>query len=55
MGYTYTPTDWNSLQIVETHDDEGRIALISENRMYELLGLREEHTNVPAEIFEVTP
>jgi len=26
--------DWNSLQIVETHDEEGRIALISENQMY---------------------
>ena len=45
--------DWNSLHIVETHDDEGRIALISENRMYELLGLREEeHTSVPAEVFD---
>jgi len=45
--------DWNSLHIVVTHDDEGRIALISENRMYELLGLREEeHTSVPAEVFD---
>jgi hypothetical protein len=45
--------DWDSLQIVETHDDEGRIALISENQMYELLGLREEETNiVPMEVFD---
>ena len=31
--------DWDSLQIVETHDEEGRIALMSENQIYELLGL----------------
>jgi hypothetical protein len=29
---------------VETHDEEDRIALLSENQMYELLGLREEKT-----------
>jgi hypothetical protein len=39
--------DWNSLQIVETHDEEGRIELMSENQMYEILGFREEKTNVP--------
>jgi hypothetical protein len=38
--------DWNSLQIVETHDEEGRIELMSENQMYEILGLREEKTNI---------
>nr|TKW39579.1 hypothetical protein SEVIR_1G188300v2 [Setaria viridis] len=37
--------DWDSLQIVETHDDEGRIALLSENQMCELLGLREDETH----------
>ena len=31
--------DWDSIQIVETHDDEGRIALMSENQICELLGL----------------
>ena len=36
--------DWDSLQIVETYDDEGRIALVSENQMCEILGLREEET-----------
>ena len=45
--------DWNSLQIVETHDEEGRIALISENQMCELLGMREkEHIIVPTEVFD---
>ena len=45
--------DWNSLQIVETHDEEGRIALISENQMCELLGVREkEHIIVPTEVFD---
>ncbi|CAN6274954.1 unnamed protein product [Urochloa humidicola] len=42
--------DWDSLQIVETHDEEGRIALMSENQLCELLGFREEETTlVPAE------
>jgi len=36
--------DWDSIQIVETHDDEGRIALMSENQICELLGLTEEDT-----------
>ena len=38
--------DWDSLQIVETHDDECRIALVSEKHMCEILGLREEETHV---------
>ena len=33
-----------AFQIVETHDDEGRIALVSEKQMCEILGLREEET-----------
>ena len=34
---------------METHDEEGRIALMSENQIYKFLGLREEETtNVPA-------
>ena len=38
---------------METHDEEGRIALINENKMYELLDLREdETTNLPAEVFD---
>ena len=38
---------------METHDEEGRFALISENQMCELLGLREEeHTIVPTEVFD---
>ena len=38
---------------METHDEEGRIALISENQMCELLGVREkEHIIVPTEVFD---
>ena len=45
--------DWDSLQIVETHDDEGRIALMSESQNCELLGLTEEGTtNIPAQGFD---
>jgi hypothetical protein len=36
--------DWATLQIVETHDDEGRIELISESQMCEILGLSDEGT-----------
>ncbi|KAG2538549.1 hypothetical protein PVAP13_9NG425428 [Panicum virgatum] len=36
------PIDWEKLQIVETHDDEGRIELMSESKMCELLGIRDE-------------
>jgi hypothetical protein len=40
--------DWATLQIVETHDDEGRIEIISENQMCELLGIFDEGTsNIP--------
>jgi hypothetical protein len=39
--------DWDSLRIVETHDDEGCIELINEDHMSELLGLREETTVTP--------
>ena len=35
-----------AFHIVETHDDEGRIALVSEKQMCEILGLREEETHV---------
>ena len=38
--------DWDSIQIVETHDDEGRIALMSENQICEVLGLIEEDTTI---------
>jgi diadenosine tetraphosphatase ApaH/serine/threonine PP2A family protein phosphatase len=44
--------DWDSLQIVETHDDEGRIEIISEDHMCELLGLRRETTTGPSHTFE---
>ncbi|KAG8100765.1 hypothetical protein GUJ93_ZPchr0013g34419 [Zizania palustris] len=44
--------DWGSIQIVETHDDEGRIAIMSENQICELVGLTEDTTNVPAQGFE---
>ena len=45
--------DWDSIQIVETHDEEGRIAVMSENQMCELLGLSEEEArNIPAQGFE---
>jgi hypothetical protein len=36
--------DWDSIQIVETHDDEGRIALMSESQICEFLGMTEEDT-----------
>ena len=45
--------DWDTIQIVETHDDEGRIALMSESQICELLGLIEEGTtNIPAQGFD---
>ncbi|KAJ1272938.1 hypothetical protein BS78_06G241200 [Paspalum vaginatum] len=34
--------DWDNLQIAESQDDEGRIAMISEDQIYVLLGLRDE-------------
>jgi hypothetical protein len=36
--------DWDTIQIVETHDDEGRIDLMSESQMCELLGLTDKDT-----------
>jgi hypothetical protein len=45
--------DWETLQIVETHDDEGRIELMSESQMIELLGLADEGTpNIPTQGFD---
>ena len=45
--------DWDSIQIVETHDGEGRIALMSENQICELFGLTEEDTtNIPTQDFD---
>ena len=41
--------DWDSIQIVETHDDEGCIALMSENQICKLLGLTEDTTNIPTQ------
>lgn len=41
-GSTYTSeVDWDNLQIVETHDAEGRIELMSEGQLCEILGLRD--------------
>ena len=34
--------DWDNLQIVETHDEEGRIELLSEDQLCEILGLQDE-------------
>lgn len=34
--------DWENLQIVERQDDEGRIEMISEEQIWDLLGLRDE-------------
>ena len=43
--------DWATIQIVETHDDEGRIQLMSESPMCEILGLTDEGTpNIPTGI-----
>ena len=39
---TMPPVDWDSLQIIETHDEKGRIKLLSEDQMYVFLGLRDE-------------
>ena len=39
---TLPPVDWDSLQIIETHDEEGRIKLLSEDQMF--LGLRDEES-----------
>lgn len=45
--------DWDNIHIVETHDDEGRIALMSESQICELLGVIEEDTtNIPAQGFD---
>ena len=45
--------DWTTLQIVETRDDEGRIELMSESQMCELLGLADEGTsNIPTQGFD---
>ena len=33
---------WDNLQIVETHDDEGRIELVSEDQLCEILGLKDD-------------
>jgi hypothetical protein len=44
--------DWATLQIEETHDDEGRIELMSESQMCQLLGFTDEGTtNVPRQGF----
>jgi hypothetical protein len=34
--------DWDALQIVERQDEEGRIEIVDDDRMYELIGLRAE-------------
>jgi len=45
--------DWATIQIVETHDDEGRIQLMSESQMCEILGLTDEGTpNIPIQGFD---
>jgi hypothetical protein len=45
--------DRETLQIVETHDNEGRIELMSESQMIELLGLADEGTpNIPTQGFD---
>ncbi|CAO2190077.1 unnamed protein product, partial [Urochloa humidicola] len=45
--------DWDTIQIVETHDEEGRINLMSEGQMCELLGLTDRvTTNIPAQGFD---
>jgi hypothetical protein len=38
--------DWNSLQIIETIDEEGRLQVISEEQMFDILGFKvqEERT-----------
>ena len=40
--------DRDNLQIVESHDEEGRIELLSENQISVLLGVRDESAHVAA-------
>jgi hypothetical protein len=32
--------DWNNLQIIETIDEEGRLQVISEEQMFDILGFK---------------
>lgn len=34
--------NWDTLQIIDPHDEEGRIEIVDDDEMYKLLGLREE-------------
>jgi hypothetical protein len=34
--------DWNNLQIIKTIDEEGRLQVISEEQMFDILGLIQE-------------
>lgn len=34
--------DWDTLQIVERQDDEGRLEIIDEDQLFKLLGLRDD-------------
>ena len=41
-GHPKVGIDWDALQIVERQDEEGRIEIVDDDRMYELIGLRAE-------------
>jgi len=41
-GREQCDVDWDSIRILETIDEEGRIEAIGEDELYELLGLRKE-------------
>ena len=41
--------DWNTLQIVERQDEEGRLEVIDEDQLYNLLGLTVDEENPPAD------
>ena len=38
----FSEVGWDNLQIVETHDDKGRIELPSDDQLCDILGLHDE-------------
>jgi hypothetical protein len=44
--------DWATIKLVETHDDEGLIDLMSKTQMCELLELTDKDTTIPANGFD---
>jgi hypothetical protein len=36
------PVDWDNLQIVERIDEEGRLQVVSEEQMFDILGFKDQ-------------